>query len=178
MRCIQVLRRLADVVAKPLSMIFEKACKSSEVSGDWKKGNVTPIFKKSKKDDPGNYQPVNLTSVLWKIKKQILPDATLRHMEEREVIQDNRHGFTKGNSCLANLLAICVDITASVVKGRATDEIYMDFSRPLTWSLTTSLFPFWKDMDLMGGLCAVQGTGPQGNDSKIWTEQSNLVSSF
>jgi len=36
-------------------MIFEKSWQSSEVPGDWKKGNITSIFQKGKKDDPGNY---------------------------------------------------------------------------------------------------------------------------
>ncbi|GAB0185724.1 mitochondrial enolase superfamily member 1 [Grus japonensis] len=101
---LRVLRELADEVARPLAIIFEKSWQSGEVPTNWKRGNRTPIFKKGKKEDPGNYRPVSLTSVPGKIMEQTLLETMLRHMEDKEVI-------------------------ALVEKGRATDIIYLDLCK-------------------------------------------------
>lgn len=51
------------------------------------------------------------------------------HMKERGMIRGNKHGFTKGKFFLTNPVAFSGGIIAPVDKARATDDIYLNFSK-------------------------------------------------
>jgi len=91
-----VLRELADVIAEPLSIVFERSWRKGEVLEDWRKANVTPVFKEGKKEDPGNYKPVSLTSIPGKMMEQLILEVIIKQVEEKKVIRSSQHGFTKG----------------------------------------------------------------------------------
>jgi hypothetical protein len=40
----------------------------------WKEGNITALFKKGDKTEPGNYRPVSLTSVICKTMEKLVTE--------------------------------------------------------------------------------------------------------
>ena len=68
----------------------------------WRIAIVALVFKEGKKEDLGNYRPVSLTSVPGKVIKQLVLAAISQQLEEKKVIRNSQHGFTKGKSCLTN----------------------------------------------------------------------------
>ncbi|GAB0206161.1 mitochondrial enolase superfamily member 1 [Grus japonensis] len=97
--------------------------RTGEVPEDWRKGNVTLVFKKSKKKDSGNNRPASLTSIPGKGMDQLILGVIHKHMEEKEVMGSGQHAFTKGKSCLINLVAFYDGMTSWVDEGRAVDVV-------------------------------------------------------
>ncbi|GAB0183443.1 mitochondrial enolase superfamily member 1 [Grus japonensis] len=48
---------------------------------------------------------------------------------KKTIMRSGQHGFTKGKSCLTNLIAFYDDMTGWVDEGRAVDVVYLNFSK-------------------------------------------------
>ncbi|KAK4826240.1 hypothetical protein QYF61_006592, partial [Mycteria americana] len=125
----RVLRELAEVLTKPLSILYQQSWLTGEVPIEWRLANVTPIYKKGQKEDPGNYRPVSLTSVLGKVMEQIILRAITRHVQDNQVVRPSEHEFMKGRSCLTNLISFYDKVTHLVDEGKAVDVVHLDFSK-------------------------------------------------
>lgn len=126
-----VLRKLADSIAGLLAVALEKSWQSGEVSEDWRKVNVTPVFKMGKKEDPENFQPVSPTLTAGKMMECLILEAIFTHMDGKKVIRISQHGFSKGESCLTNLIAFHDGTTTWMDEGKAVAVVYLNFSEAL-----------------------------------------------
>ncbi|GAB0184011.1 mitochondrial enolase superfamily member 1 [Grus japonensis] len=112
----RVLRELVEVLTKPFSIIYQQSWLTEEVPVDWRLANVTPIYKKGRKE-PG------------KVMEQVIFNAITWHIQDNQVIRLSQPGFMKGRYCLTNLISFCDKMTCLVDERKAVDVVYLDFSK-------------------------------------------------
>ena len=105
----RVLKELAEQLAYPLKTLFNKTMKEGKIPVKWKRAEVRPIFKKGSKQNPGNYRPVSLTSVVCKLFEGFIRDALYTQLTSNHLLSSKQYGFCKGRSCVTQLLGTLHD---------------------------------------------------------------------
>jgi len=113
----RVLRELADVIAEPLSITFERSWRTGE------KPMSLQSSKRARRRTQESYRPVSLTSIPGKVMERLILDVISKQVEEKKVLRSSQHGFTKGKSCLTNLIAFYDGMTGWVDEGTAVDVV-------------------------------------------------------
>ena len=108
---------------------------------EWKRTNITPIFKKGKRNQPENYRPINLVSVPCKLMESIVKDSIMDHLLSNNLISRSQHGFMPGRSCVTNLLDYINQVTKALDQGFSYDVIMLDYQRAF------DLVPFRKMLE-------------------------------
>ena len=125
----RVFMEVAEQVSEMLTDIFNSSLESGQVLEDWRAANITPLFKKGSREELRNYRPVSLTSVVRKVLETLIRGQMRNHLNKYKLIKGSQHGFTKGSSCLTNLLEFYEAVSDWVDDGKAVDRVYRDFKK-------------------------------------------------
>ena len=125
----RVLQATSDVLCAPLSAVFAKSLLEGVVPDDWRRQNITPIFKAGSRMVAGNYRPISLTCIVCKIMESIIRDNIVSHLVKFQLIKASQHGFMASKSCQTNLIDYLDTLTKLVDEGYDVDVIYLDFAK-------------------------------------------------
>ena len=125
----RMLKEVADTICYPVAIIYNRSLEERVVPEDWRKANITPVFKSGTKSSVGNYRPISLTSILCKVMESIIRDYIVAHLTYHNLIKPSQHGFMAKKSCLTNLLEYLEVLTSLVDNGHNVDVVYLDFRK-------------------------------------------------
>ena len=124
----KLIIELKNELAYPLAVLFRKSINESRMPDDWRLSNVTPVYKKGSKSDPGNYRPVSLTSNVCKLMERVI-NKPLGDYLNKCVIENSQHGFRRGRSCQTNLIEFNDKVGEWLDEGKSVDILYLDFAK-------------------------------------------------
>ena len=101
---VTLLKKTICAVARPLAQMFSSFMSVGKMPSDWKRANITPIYKKGPSSDPANYRPVSQTSIFCKLMERVIVADVTAYMKTKGLISKHQHGFLNGRSTTTNLL--------------------------------------------------------------------------
>ena len=119
----RILKELANEISEPLQDTFTTSLREGKLPEDWRIAHTTPIHKKGSKTEAGNYRPVNLTSILYKVMEGVIRNKVLNHMKENNLFSEDQHGFINGRSTVTQLLETLEHWSRHLDSGLGVDAI-------------------------------------------------------
>ena len=123
-----MLIQLVSYLKQPLAFLFNRTLKTGVIPEDWKKGNISSIFKKGAKNRAENYRPISLTSIVCKLMEKFIKQAIQDYLLENNLLSTKQHGFISGRSTVTQLLRYLDECIEQISDGSVVDAIYLDFS--------------------------------------------------
>eukprot|EP00973_Karenia_brevis_P056956 7922668-Karenia_brevis.AAC.1 len=102
---VEMLQAGSDVLLDCVAQLFTKIFQQQGSHPDaWDNSLVTVLFKKGDPQMPGNYRPITLLPILYKLFSRILRERIQPILDKSQCV--DQAGFRKGFNCDDHLLAM------------------------------------------------------------------------
>ncbi|VDH94065.1 Hypothetical predicted protein, partial [Mytilus galloprovincialis] len=91
----KLLKEASSVLKYPLCKLFNLSLSTSTFPDEWKRANVTPVYKNSKPNDVKNYRPISLLSVISKCMERSVYKHVYNHYMRHYILTKNQSGFQR-----------------------------------------------------------------------------------
>ena len=124
-----LLKELATVIYKPLTVIFNQSLQNKEFPSLWKQANVIPIHKKGNVHLCTNYRPVSLLSCVSKIFERIIFKHMYNFILDNQLITKSQSGFTPGDGTTYQLIYLYHNFCEAIDQGKEVRVVFCDISK-------------------------------------------------
>uniref|UniRef100_A0A8C7LY57 Reverse transcriptase domain-containing protein n=1 Tax=Oncorhynchus mykiss TaxID=8022 RepID=A0A8C7LY57_ONCMY len=121
------LKSSAEIVATPISSLFNLSFVSSEIPKDWKAAAV--IFKGGDTLDPNCYRPISILPCLSKVYESQVNKQITDHFESNHTFSAMQSGFRAGHGCTSATLKVLNDIITAIDKRHYCAAVFIDLAK-------------------------------------------------
>jgi hypothetical protein len=123
------LKEAAPIIKHPLCKLFNLSLRVASYPSQWKRANITPVFKNNKQNDVKNYRPISLLSVISKCMERCVYKHIHNYLLDNDILTTCQSGFTKGDSAVNQLINITNDFGKALDSGREVRVVFCDISK-------------------------------------------------
>ena len=124
-----LLKLALPYIVEPLTFIYNQCIQESVFPSMLKNAKVIPIPKSKDLNDPGNYRPISILSVLSKPLERHVHTHLLHFLESNRLIVPSQSGFRPNHSCQTALTKMCDSWLSAINKRAVTGAVFLDFRK-------------------------------------------------
>lgn len=125
----KTLKPVINLIAPPLSEIFNMSMETGVFPQSMKIAKVTPIFKAGDKTLPNNYRPISVLPIFSKILEKIVHERVMAFLNQNKLLNSNQYGFRNNHSTYMAIINLVDKISNEIDKGNSTIGIFLDLSK-------------------------------------------------
>ena len=148
----KMLKESAPVIATPLCKLFNKSLKDGKCPSQWKKANITPVYKKNNKQDKTNYRPISLLSCLSKTMEKLIFRHLYEYFSTNGLLTWRNSGFKPSDSTINQLIFLVHQIYEAIENGKEICLVFLDVSKAFDMVYMKGLLHKLQCMGIEGNL--------------------------
>ena len=126
---VNMLRKTFAVVGPHLCHLVNCSLRTGEVPQGWKEALVIPLFKQGNRDNPSNYRPISILSVVGKLCEKVVCMQLSEYLKNHGILSPSQHGFRPNHSTETALLETVSYLTKSIDQGKVSTLLAADTSK-------------------------------------------------
>jgi hypothetical protein len=124
-----VLKKSANLISPTLVNLYNSCMRDGIFPSIFKKGKVTPVYKKGNKASLENYRPISTLPIFGKVFEKIIYKRLYNFFTSKNILHANQFGFRKGHSCSHALHESVESISKANTNNKHVLGIFIDLSK-------------------------------------------------
>ena len=124
-----LLKLALPYIVEPLTHAYNLCIEQNIFPSQLKDAKVIPLPKTKDLNDPANYRPISILSVLSKPLERHVHKYLLRHLENNNLIVSSQSGFRPKHSCQTALTKMCESWLTAINNESVVGAVFLDFHK-------------------------------------------------
>ena len=126
---VRLLKSARQFISQLLAGLINMSISCGIYPRQLKHAKVTPIYKADDETDPGNYRPISLLSVFYRIFEKLMYKRLKSFIDMNDIFFNSQYGFRENHSTQHAILDILSKIQNNMDKGLYSCGIFIDLKK-------------------------------------------------